>query len=142
MGAGASGKSFLCKENETELAETEAEEFNLLGHALLDRHLAGPLAVVSVETLRTHQSVAQRIAESVGQRPTLLDNAADEDILPGSSNSGCMISLMAHFRLHLHYKELQDGKREGKVLSKADFSSCKHNFPRQSFNFPTLSFRR
>jgi hypothetical protein len=100
--------------------------------------------VESVEMLRTHQLAAQRIAASGGRRPTSLDNAADEDILPGSSNSGCMISLMAHFRLHLRYKELQDGQRRKKaeLLSKANFSSCEHNFPRQSFNFPTLSFRR
>jgi hypothetical protein len=51
--------------------------------------------------------VAQRICLSVYQRPTLLGSVEDEDILLGSSNNGCMISLMAHFRLHPRYKELQ-----------------------------------
>lgn len=58
----------------------------------------------------------RRNAMNACQRPTLLGIFEVEDILPGSSSSGCMISLMAHFRLHLRYKELHgdDGERDRK----------------------------
>lgn len=99
-------------------------KLNLLGRRalLVDRPLVGPRVETELREYRTQTSVERHIAANAYQIPALLGIFADEDIRPGNSNSGCMISLMAHFRLHHHYKELQK--------SKQIFQHRAHNFPR------------
>ena len=118
----------------------EVEKFNLLDRAFHSRLPAALQLVLVQREYRNPLSVVQHIGWSVYQRLTLLDNVADEDILPDSSNSGCMISLMAHFRLHPRYKELQKTKptNSRKLAQQSKiFHRHAHNFPCRSFNFST-----
>lgn len=87
---------------------TEIIKLNLLDHALHFQRFPADLREVRV--LRGCHNllwVARHNDLNVCQRPTSPGIVEVEDILLGSSNSGCMISLMAHFRLHPRYKELQ-----------------------------------
>lgn len=73
------------------------------------------LALVPVRALPEYHSLqleAQRIVRNVCRRRAELDNVGDGDILPDNSSSGCKISLMAHFRLHLRYRVLRNRREE------------------------------
>lgn len=85
---------------------------NLLDRAPLDLLLAVPRVGLVWQECRNLLSAERRSDSSACQRPAWPGISADAGTLPDNSSSGCMISLMAHFRLHQRYKELQEKSKQ------------------------------